>query len=118
MGIIVPGSHDWHGSPDKIVGGGDGPHNPSMEHRVTALETRLDTILPTLATRADVAEAKSSIIMWGTTAGIGLAAVIITVLVFAINRAATPAAPAAQPQPIVIQIPPPTLAAPAPQPSK
>jgi hypothetical protein len=26
-----------------------------MEHRMTALETRLDTILPTLATKADVA---------------------------------------------------------------
>jgi hypothetical protein len=30
-----------------------------MEHRVTALETRLDTILPTLATKADMGELRA-----------------------------------------------------------
>lgn len=37
-----------------VAGGGEPPYDGGMEHRMTALETRLDTILPTLATKADV----------------------------------------------------------------
>jgi hypothetical protein len=37
-----------------IAGGGEPPYDGGMEHRMTALETRFDTILPTLATKADV----------------------------------------------------------------
>jgi hypothetical protein len=33
-----------------------------MEHRMTALETRIDTILPTLATKADVLATKADIL--------------------------------------------------------
>ena len=33
----------------------------NMEHRVTALETRLDTVLPTLATKTDIESVKSEI---------------------------------------------------------
>ena len=32
---------------------------PSLEDRVTILETRFDTVLPTLATKADIAEVKT-----------------------------------------------------------
>ena len=32
---------------------------PSLEERMTILETRFDTILPTLATKADIAEIKT-----------------------------------------------------------
>ena len=32
---------------------------PSLEDRMTILETRFDTILPTLATKADIAEIKT-----------------------------------------------------------
>lgn len=32
---------------------------PTLEDRVTILETRLDTVLPTLATKADIAEIKT-----------------------------------------------------------
>ena len=32
-----------------------------MEHRMTALETRFDTLLPTLATKTDIAELKSEL---------------------------------------------------------
>ena len=32
---------------------------PSLEERMTILETRFDTILPTLATKADIAEVKT-----------------------------------------------------------
>ena len=34
---------------------------PTLEDRVTILETRFDTILPTLATKADIAEVKTGI---------------------------------------------------------
>lgn len=37
-----------------LGGGGEPPYDGGMEHRMTALETRLDTILPTLATKADL----------------------------------------------------------------
>jgi hypothetical protein len=37
-----------------VAGGGEPPYDGGMEHRMTALETRLETILPTLATKADV----------------------------------------------------------------
>lgn len=32
---------------------------PTLEDRVTILETRFDTVLPTLATKADIAEIKT-----------------------------------------------------------
>ena len=34
---------------------------PTLEDRVTILETRFDTILPTLATKSDIAEVKTDI---------------------------------------------------------
>jgi hypothetical protein len=37
-----------------IASGGEPPYDGGMEHRMTALETRFDTILPTLATKVDV----------------------------------------------------------------
>lgn len=39
-----------------VAGGGEPPYDGSMEHRITALEARWDAILPTLATKADLAE--------------------------------------------------------------
>lgn len=44
-----------------LAGGSEPPHDDNMEHRVTALETRLDTILPTLATKADIGEIRSDL---------------------------------------------------------
>lgn len=38
------------------TGGSGPPHYGDLERRVTVLETRFDTILPTLATKADLAE--------------------------------------------------------------
>lgn len=37
-----------------IANGGEPPYDGGMEHRMTALETRFDTILPTLTTKADL----------------------------------------------------------------
>ena len=44
-----------------LTGGGGTGHNDGMDARLTALETRFDTVLPTLATRADVAEVRGDI---------------------------------------------------------
>ena len=69
--------------------------------RLSKLETRLDTILPTLATKGDVSEAKAGTIMW--LSGIIFAAmtVIISVMAFMLNRA-VPSQPTTQPTPIII----------------
>jgi hypothetical protein len=42
-----------------VAGGGEPPYDGTMEHRITALEARWDAIVPTLATKADVAELRA-----------------------------------------------------------
>jgi len=42
-----------------VAGGGGPPYHGDMEPRVSALETRLDTILPTLATKADIGDVRA-----------------------------------------------------------
>jgi hypothetical protein len=42
-----------------VAGGGEPPYDGNMEHRVTSLEARWDAIVPTLATKADVAELRA-----------------------------------------------------------
>ncbi len=37
-----------------LAGGGEPPYDKGMDRRLTVLETRFDTILPTLATKADL----------------------------------------------------------------
>lgn len=112
---------------DGVDNGGGPPHDGDMEARVakleefvidtrerlTKIETRLDGIDTKMATKADIHESANSMIKWvvGTGAGLGVAA--ITVMTFVLNNA-TPKAPAAQPAPIVIQIPA-TAATPQPQ---
>jgi hypothetical protein len=72
-----------------------------IEIRVTRLEAILETVLPTLATKADVsaaiAEVKTDLIKVTLT---GLA-IAVGILIFAINRALPPQ----NPQPIVIYAP-------------
>lgn len=94
------------------TGNGSPPDNTDMEHRITALETRLDTVLPTLATKADLADLRTEmhkgfgdIIKWIVGTGfVGLAA-MITIITFVLNNAVpkTPAAP--QPPAIIINVP-------------
>lgn len=43
------------GTGTTVAGGGEPPYDGNMEHRITALEARWDAILPTLATKADLA---------------------------------------------------------------
>jgi hypothetical protein len=50
------------GKQKSVVGGGQPPDNgDTMEHRMTALETRFDTLLPSLATKTDISEVKVEI---------------------------------------------------------
>lgn len=42
-----------------VAGGGEPPYDGTMEHRLTSLEARWDAIVPTLATKADVAELRA-----------------------------------------------------------
>ena len=43
------------GTGTTVAGGGEPPYDGSMEHRITTLEARWDAIIPTLATKADLA---------------------------------------------------------------
>jgi hypothetical protein len=93
-----------------------------MEHRVTALETRFDTVLPTLATKADVGEIRAdlhkmnaeiktwTLAMMMTTIGTMLAAIFGISQIF---KGSAPAVPLAQPTPIIITIPIPATSTPA-----
>ncbi len=42
-----------------VAGGGEPPYDKEMDRRLTVLETRFDTILPTLATKSDLEALRS-----------------------------------------------------------
>lgn len=74
--------------------GGDPPDNGNMEHRVTALETRLDTVLPTLATKTDLADFRaemhkgfSEMLRWIVGTAIAGIAIMLSILTFYNNTA-------------------------------
>jgi hypothetical protein len=69
--------------------------------RLTRLETRIETILPTLATKGDMEEVKSSLVMWLSTVILAASAIVVGILLFAINRASPPQQPTQQ-APIVV----------------
>lgn len=86
-----------------------------METRLTSLEARFDTVLPTLATHTDIStlelkisKVESTLVKWF--AGVGIA--IITVLLSAMSFffLSIHSAPPQVPQPIIIQIPAPVSA--------
>lgn len=77
-----------------------------MEARVAALEARLDATLPTLATKADLSQSTTSMVKWIAGTGIALASVLVSAfmaLSAQLDNQDRPAA--AQPAPIVIQVP-------------
>lgn len=116
--------------PDMTVGvdgGGDPPDSRGVEHRLTALETRLDTVLPTLATRADLGDIKVGIEGVRSDLRAWMLATVLTVIATVVGAIVGMAtlwkSPVQQPTttPIVIQLPPSgqPSAAPAPaQPTK
>jgi hypothetical protein len=89
----------------QVAGGGEPPDNElSTEHRMTALETRLDTILPTLATKADIHQAVGETHKWMIATVIGLF-LGFGGLFLAMSNALKPNPMLMQPQPIIIQVP-------------
>ena len=60
----------------------------AAENRLAVLETRLDTILPTLATKADVADSAGRLMIWLRSIVVASTTIVIAVLLFAIHRAA------------------------------
>lgn len=99
-------------------GGGGGGYDGDMNARITALETRLDTVLPTLATKSDIESVKTEIHkstgdthkwMIGTVIGLFLG---FGGLFLAMSNALKPA-PFPQAAPTIIQVPVPAPAPPA-----
>lgn len=116
---------------EKVDGGGGPPHHGGMEHRMTAIETRLDTILPTLATKADIGDIRVDMNKMNAEIKTWTLATMITIIgtmlaaIFGISqifKSSVPVTPQVQtaPQPIVIYAQPPAAAIvpPAPQPAK
>jgi len=60
--------------------------NASIEERTTALEVRLEVIIPTLATKADVINLENRLLRWGIGAAIGLAAVLTALFTHSATR--------------------------------
>jgi hypothetical protein len=92
--------------------GGEPPDDGRMEARLTALETRLDTVLPTLATKADLGEVRSDIHKVDSSIKTWMLATMLTIIgtmlaaIFGINQIYK-TAPSGSPQtaPIIIQLP-------------
>lgn len=107
----------------KSKGGGDGIDGEQVEHRLTALETRLDAVLPGLSTKADVSELKADMVKWIVGTAIALGGIGIGIVSLVVSNAAKSPAPTMQPsQPVIINIPTqpaaPLPPAPAPAPPK
>ncbi len=92
----------------------DNPPSPELEteHRLTALETRLDVLLPTLATKADIAEVKaamaglkSSLLVWGLTTAVAVVAILVALLLFLAQQLQTAPSDDSASQPIVSRLP-------------
>lgn len=107
---------EWSG----VDNGGGPPHNEDMEKRLTKLETQFETVIPTLATKSDMADMRaemhkgfSDMVKWIVGTAIVMAGAGITIMTFVLNNATpkAPAPPASQPVPIVITIPAPQQAA-------
>lgn len=114
INVVFRGSQTMEPKPPAdppVDGGGSGPHDPGMEARVTKLEAKFEAVLPTLATKADLADVKtefhkleSSISKWALASLLALlfggAAMIFASTNLVLNaikqdRSAQPAQPAA-----------------------
>jgi hypothetical protein len=108
-----------------VDGGGSPPHDGSMENRLTVLETRLDTLLPTLATKSDIGDIRADVQKVSSDISRWTLATMITIIgtmlaaIFGISQIYKSAAPTAaqQLQPIIIYaqpaaLPPPQVSAP------
>jgi hypothetical protein len=102
---------------------GEPPGGGEMDNRLTKLETRWETVIPTLATKTDIAETKtaiaaaeSGVVKWISGIVVAVGSIGVAVTLFAFNRISPPQSPP-QAQPIIVypaaqQIPAPTPPAP------
>lgn len=89
-----------------VAGGAVSGDNGDMEHRVTALETRLDTILPTLATKGDIGELRADFKGWTLTTSLTLAGTMLAGFIGIATLLMTSLKPPqASSQPIIINVP-------------
>ncbi|WP_329766091.1 hypothetical protein [Stenotrophomonas geniculata] len=117
LSIVNDSGKSGSGSGDVALGKGDEPpHDADMEKRVSDLEA----VIPTLATKLDLAELRSEMhkgfneqIKW--IVGTGLAGIVFftTIMTFVLNNAVPKAPAATPPAPVTIQAP---QAAPPPPP--
>ncbi len=88
-----------------------------VETRLGSIEFKVDEFTKHYATKADLSDMKSSLVQWMVGTSLAIAAAGITVMAFVLNNAVpkAPATPAAQPAPIIINVP--SAASPAPAPA-
>ena len=89
---------------EPLGGGGGSGNDGGMDSRVTVIETRLDTVLPTVATKADLSATESKLVRWVTGIGIASVTVLISILSFLASRVEMRAPPPTAP-PVIINIP-------------
>lgn len=88
-----------------VEGGGEQAHNDGMEHRITALETRLDTILPTLATKADIGELRAEFKGWTLTTALTIVGTMLAGFIGIATLLVKQGPPQTAQQPIIINVP-------------
>lgn len=111
MPEVAYGPKHWKGAP---TDGTEPPDNGGMEHRLTALETRLDAVLPTLATKSDIGELRAEFKGWTLTTALTLVGTMLAgfigIATILLRQQPVPAAQAQQP--IIINVPAPQQIAP------
>ena len=90
----------------RLPDGPEPPDNAGMEHRVTALETRLDTVLPTLATKSDVGDLRADFKGWTLTTALTIVGTMVAGFIgIATLLMRQPPTQGASPQPVIITVP-------------
>ena len=110
MGLHYLPAREKHETPEPIDSGGEPPDDGDMNTRLTALETRFDTVLPTLASKADIGELRADVHKISSDISRWTLATMITIIgtmlaaIFGINQINKNAAAVVQPtpQPIII----------------
>lgn len=82
---------------------GDGEGGMDSNERLAKLESRIDTALPTLATKADIADVKAGVsaatadvVKWVAGSAIGIVVMLVSIFAFMLNRAVPVPAPTPQ----------------------
>lgn len=105
--------------PQTFDTGGGGGNNGDMRDRLTALETRFDSVLPTLATKADIEDLRTGIHKVDATIKTWMLGTVLTIIgtmlaaIFGVaqifKNSSTPTVQTSAPSPVIIQVPTPPL---------